>query len=120
MQIPITEWLDMMPHTVTLEPFSDRDDYGKPIYGTAATYRARVVYKTEMIIDQRIGAAELETTSNGHIWFGPPTTNLHSGTPPTVTAEDKVTLPDGSTPNIMRVDRFPDEYGDHHVKVYFQ
>lgn len=118
--IAITAWLDCMPQTVTLEPFSDRDDYGEPVYGTAATYRARVVYQTEMIVDQRIGSAELETTSNGHVWFGPPTLNLSSGVPPTVTAEDRITLPDGTQPNIMRVDRFPDEDGNHHTKVYFR
>ena len=118
--VKITEWLDCMPQTVSWERFQDRNDWGKPTYAAAVSHRARVVYQTEFVIDQRQGGAELETTANGHVWFGPPTSNLGSGNPPSVTAEDRITLPDGTQPNILRVDRFPDEDGDHHVKVYFR
>jgi len=33
--------------------------------------------------------------------------------------EDKITLPDGDTPKILRVDKMSDESGYHHIKVYF-
>lgn len=112
----ITEWLDCMPATVTWEAFSNRDDYGKPIYAAGVTYRARVVYKVETLFDDN----ELETTANGHVWFGPPTADLTSNVPPAATSEDRITLPDGSQPNILTVERFTDEDGNHHTKVYFR
>jgi streptogramin lyase len=119
--VAITEWADCMPSTVTLEAFSDRDDYGKPSYAAAVSYKARVIYQSKMIVGQGSGeAANLETTANGVVWFGPPTANPSSTVPPDVTVEDRITLPDGSTPNIMRVDQFQDEEGDHHTKVYFR
>ena len=97
----------MMPHTITHEESSSRNEYGKPNHGSAASYSARVVYKNDLVRADD-GA---EKVSKGYVWI--------QGTP-SVTPQDRITLPDGTTPTILSVEEFPDEDGSHHVKVYFQ
>jgi hypothetical protein len=102
----ISDFSDMMIDTVTHEEFANRDAYGVKSYGSAASYSARVVYKNKLVRN----ADGNEVLATGMVWF--------LGTP-NVDTEDRITLPDGSTPKILSVDRFPDGDGLHHTKVYF-
>ena len=100
-----SEFLDLMPHTVTIANLSSRDAYGVPTYGTATSYRARVVRKAQIVKD----VTGAEVVSSTQVWlFGT------SG----VTPESRITLPDSSTPKILMVESYPDEEGDHHDKVF--
>lgn len=102
----ISDFADMMPHTITLEEFAQRDAYGKPSYGSAVNYSARVSYKSKFI--RRADGSEV--LAQGEVWI--------LGTP-TVTVEDRITLPDGNTPVILMTELLSDELGSHHSKVIF-
>jgi len=102
----ISEWADMMPHAVTYAPVSSRDKYGKPTYGTAVSYQARVVQKQTRIVNRINGQDAIAT---GVVWL--------AGSP-TLSLDGRITLPDGSTPTILNWEVVPDEEGDHHTKVY--
>lgn len=102
----ISDFTDLMPHTVSHSELASRDEYGAPTYGTETDYTARVLYKQQKVVrsDGR------EVLARGVMWI--------AGTP-TIDPEDRITLPDDSTPVILAVERVPDESGIHHVKVYF-
>lgn len=106
--MPVSDFLDLMPDTVTYTPVASRDQYGKPTFGTARTYRARVVYKTIRTSSMVSGQ---ETIAAGEVWL--------AGTlaPPDV--DDKITLPNGATPIILNFERFTDDEGVHHTKILF-
>ena len=99
------EFLELMPHTVSIANLSSRNSYGVPTFGTATSYRARVVKKAEIVRD----TAGAEVVSTTQVWlYGT------SG----VTPESRITLPDSSTPSILMVETYPDETGYHHDKVF--
>jgi len=101
------EFLELMPHEVTVAKVSSRNSYGEVTYGAAsAPIRARVVRKARMV---RTDSGD-EAVSSAHAWL--------AGAPGVTTA-DKVTLPDGTAPPIIAVERYPDEDGDHHELLLF-
>lgn len=104
-------FLELMPDTVSIQDVSSRDKYGKRSYGTAASYRARVREKLERIMNLE-GREDWAKTK---VWIAPNA----DGTLPTLTTDSKVTLPDGSTPPILAIERIPDEDGYHHMVVWF-
>jgi len=102
----VTDWKDLFPHTVTVASVLSRDKYGGPTYGSGIDYSARVLYKNVRTTDAR----GVEVLAKGVVWI--------QGTP-SIGLDDKITLPDGTTPPILNVQMVPDERGTHHVKVYF-
>ena len=96
----------LMPHTVGHTPVSSRDAYGKITYGTETEYQARVVYKNKQV---RSSSGELVMAA-GMVWFAAVID---------ISPEDKITLPDDSTPQVISVERFPDASGDRYTKIYF-
>lgn len=105
----IADFLDLMPQTVTLTPFSSIDKYGERTFGTAKNVKARVVDREERIA---IAGGEY-AIARGKVYLG----ELVSPVPST---KDQLTLPDGSTPEILAVRKFPDQAGDHHQVVFFK
>jgi hypothetical protein len=102
----INDFLELMPHTVSHAELASRDAYGKPVYGSAVDYTARVLYK-----NQKVRAKDgSEVVARGVVWIG--------GTP-TVSPDDQLTLPDGSTPIILSFEQYADEDGAHHTKIFF-
>lgn len=101
-----SDWLDLASATVTHEPFSSRDAYGVPSYAVGVEYSAREVYKNVKVrsFDGH------EVVARGVVWV--------LGTP-TVGPNDRITLSDSTQPPILSVERYSDEGGSHHVKVYF-
>jgi tRNA G18 (ribose-2'-O)-methylase SpoU len=108
--MPITDWTDLMPHTVTVAALSSRDAYGKPTRAAATSYTARVTYKTQRVASQRLSDSSGDVLSRGFV--------ILAGTP-NVGVDDLITLPDSSTPVILAVDRISDEDGLLYTKVYF-
>lgn len=100
---------DLLPDTITVQQAGTRNVYGEyTSAGPATTLRARVVYTPRQIVS----ATGAQVVSSGQAWV--------SGTVPTsITPSSIVKLPDGSTPQILRVDTFHDEDGQHHQTVYF-
>lgn len=114
--MPITDYLNLFQQTVTLAAFSTNDIYGAASYGSGVTYRARIVKRPHRV---RNNAGET-VVAMGEVWFGPPTADLTDNTPPTITTQDRITLPDASTPIILSVDVVSDDSGGyHHTKVHF-
>jgi hypothetical protein len=102
----IEDFLDMMPHTVQHAPMVSRDDYGKVTYGTAVPYRSRVVYK-----NARVRKSDgTEVIARGMVWLSAAVT---------VNVDDKITLPDASTPPILSWEMYPDDEGFVYTKIYF-
>lgn len=102
----IEDFLDLMPHTVSHAELAGRDDYGKPTYGSAVDYQARVTYK-----NQKVRASDgSEVVARGVVWIG--------GTP-IISTDDQLTLPDGSSPIILSFEQYADEIGAHHTKIFF-
>lgn len=99
-------FLDLMPHTVTLNAFSalSTDGYGLPTYASAATtVRARVVERREKLVLP--DGKELVTS---HVaWLA---------TTGSITDRDKFTF-ESATYRIFSVARMPDQDGLHHQKV---
>lgn len=103
----ISDFLELMPSTVSLRSATGSDEYGNPTLGSIQTFRARVVYRLKRI-STRTGATDV--LSHGEVWL--------AGNP-TLTERDEITLPDGTKPIILNWEQFPDEAGEHHTKVYF-
>lgn len=101
------EFADLMTDAVSWERASGvRDGYGGTAYLAAVALQGRLVRSNKMV---RTDTGE-EAVSRSHLYvFGAP------GIQP----EDKLTLGDGTAPDILSVDRFPDENGAHHEIVYF-
>ena len=95
-----------MGQTITHSVFLDFDNYGKPTYAVGVPYSARVNYRQ---IKVKSFAGE-EAVADGEIWV------LGS---PVINPEDKITLPDGSSPALVAASRPSDESDVHHTKVFF-
>ena len=97
--------LEMMTQTVTIAPLTGRDNYGKPTFGTGVVWRARIKGTNRRVVDH----AGQEAVSTTEVWIGGV-----SGIGPT----DQLTLPDGTSPPLLKVERYPDEDGNSFEKVY--
>jgi len=104
-----TGFLSLMTSTLKVSTRSAHSFYGEPTFtGSTTSYRARIVEKPGYL---RTGESE-EIAYRHMAW-------VRSTGATSITASDRVTLPDTSTPPVVGVERFSDEDGPHHVKVYF-
>lgn len=95
----------LMTQTITVYPRTGHNNYGKPVYGsTGVSYPCRIAAKPRWVRDARGEVVEVTST----IWVG------STGT---IDASDRIELPDGSTPEVLRVMRFPDQNGHHHSQI---
>lgn len=102
----VNEFADMFTDTAIWEVLASRDGYGKPVFDTPEAFAARLSRKHKLVRDTE----GHEVVSTAHIWL--------EGTP-AVSPQDQITLSDGTTPAIISVERFQDEEGDSHTKVFF-
>lgn len=98
--------LELMTQTVRVRSRSTVDEYGRPTYATATEHRAHVSEKSRLI---KTDHGE-EVMSSGQVWIADPLT---------MSTEDQVELPDGRTPEVVRVEVYNDENGPNWTKVYF-
>ncbi len=103
----IADWSDMFPATISIQTVASTNSYGVDSYNTAVEYSGRVVYKNKSVIN----ATGEEVVSRGAVWLQTKTV---------INTTDKITLPDGSSPELISVDRPQDQDGDHHVKIFFR
>lgn len=97
-------FLALMPHTVTISTRASHNNYGEPSYGSGTSYRARVLNAPAFKRGAGGETVEIQTT----VWVA------STGT---ISVDDRITLPDGTTPPIVLVERVPDEDGTHHHKL---
>lgn len=101
-------FLSMMDSTVKISTRTTHNNYGEPSFAaTTSSYRARIVEKPGYL---RNGQAE--EISYSHVMWVASTGSV------SITASDRLTLPDGTIRPMLAVERYPDEDGAHHVKVY--
>lgn len=97
-----------MPSTIKISTRGSHNNYGEPSFGASTTnYRARILEKPGYL---RTG--ESESIEYSHIVWA------RSTGATSITASDRVTMPDGSKPPVLRVERYGDEDGENHVKIY--
>lgn len=99
------ELLDLMVDSISVAPFSTRNGYGEPSFGTATILPARIERTNRKVY----GADGTERIATTRIF-------VPAGTP--IDERDRLTLPDGRTPRILSVERGSDERGEHHQVVY--
>ena len=100
------EWDDMLPHTITVEPFTGVDTYGAYTYGAATVYKARVQGRNRLIMNQQ----GEEAVSHITVYVAEST----------IGPRDRITLPapfSPSVPNILDVQHVSDEAGGHHTVI---
>lgn len=100
---------ELMIETVTVYHRSSHSSYGSVAYSTAGTtFDARVVRGLGEM--RGLTGQTVQVTAIAYI---------ASTSENEVRADDKIVLPDGSSPPIAAINHFPDDYGLHHVKVGF-
>ena len=98
---------DIMIETITLASVSAKDSYGKRTWNSASSItNCRVQSGTYKVRD----SAGVEVIAQGKVYV--------PGSP-TVTVNDKLTLPDSTTPPILAIDRLGDQDSAHHVVLYY-
>lgn len=109
----IDDFAELLTDSAVWEPLSGRDDYGAPSYGAPTTFAARLTREHKMVRDLQGD----EVLSTGQLWL--------KGAP-AVGPEDRITLSDGTQPELLSIERFQDEAGANgtpsysHTKVYFR
>lgn len=104
----------LMSSTVTVAPRSSVDGYGKPVFGTAVSYRAHLARKRQMVRTE----TGQEVISNQAVYLAT-AANIEPSSQITLSTGDV-----GSTdataihPPIMAVERRFDGAGPHHVVLY--
>lgn len=102
------EWqlYTFMPHTVTIQSYASRNNYGEDVHsGTTRTAKAYV--EPNKVRDNT------NTTQEQH----QPKQIYVSDT--NITLQDKITLPDGTTPKITAIERHVEVLGLEHTIVTF-
>lgn len=103
--------LDLLVDTITIEPWASQSAAGEATFGTAVSYSALVEYDTRKVetvgtIDGRGGAVFLSKAT------------VHLDGRPTIDLRDRITLPDGSTPQIIAVRSYSDQSGGYTTEVH--
>ena len=98
----------MLTSTITVEPWSSQDVYGQITYGTAVSMVARIS-KAPKLVRADDGR---EVVAGSTAWVDPASV--------VIWARDRVTLPDGTTPTVLSVERVPDERGRVCTRIHFQ
>lgn len=101
-----SDFLTLMPSTITIQAFNSVNQYGEPTYSTGTTtYRAYIQEQPEEISD----AYGREIISSHTIYVASTTR---------IPITSKLVLPDGTDPAIVRSDVMYDQDGIHHVVLF--
>lgn len=104
-----TAFLSMMDSTIKVSTRNGHSNYGAATFATSTvSYRARIVEKPGFVRRPDGEDVSYHTVA----W-------VRSTGSVSITATDRVTLPDGSTPPVVGVERYSDDDGPNHVKVLF-
>lgn len=103
-----TVFLTMMDSTIKVSTRTGHSNYGAPTFaGTTTNFRARIVHKPGYV-----RGAENEEVAYRHVAWVRSTGSV------SITASDRITMPDGTTPPVVGVERYPDDDGPNHVKIF--
>ena len=100
-----TRFLELMQDTVTIYTKTSLDQYGARAWSASGTtYNSHVQPETSVTVDQDGRQISITATV---IIYGVAT----------VTSNDKIVLPDGTSPPIISVHQYRDENGSHHTTL---
>lgn len=100
----IGDFGDLLPDTVTITSPGTRDAYGQASAGTSALYKARIMPRTQVAMNDK--GEEKNTRIQVII-----------ATTDTILPESTVTLPNGNVETIWSVEVFRDDKNRHHHTV---
>lgn len=98
--------IELMLDEVTLEPWMGSDGFADPVYGLGRTVQCRIQFSTRRII----AADGREVVSSVQITTATPNVRL--------TTKDRLTLPDGASPAILRVAEAKDDTGPYYQEIF--
>lgn len=102
-----SQYGDMLKDTVSVSLLTGRDGYNKPTYGTPVEYSVRIVRKNRLVRSSDGSVV----TSSSHLWMD---------WVDSITEESRFEFADGSVPTPLSIEKFKDEEGTSHMKVFFQ
>lgn len=107
-----TAFTEMFASVISVSTRSAHDNYGQPTFtGSTVTYAARIVQGQGFI---RTPSGETIQVSH-ELW-------VRSTAAASITLDDRITLPSSvaqdATPQVLRIQRYPDLDGVHHTKVW--
>jgi len=107
------DFREFMPDTITIEPVTgSTTGYNKRTFGTGVEYQCRIRHKLQRVIN-----LEGHVTWAKHkVWIAPLASD---GSFPTLDNQARVTLPDGTQPQMLAIEHIDDEDGLHHVVLWF-
>lgn len=94
-----------MPHTVTIAAFTSKNNYGEDSVGSTRTAKAYV--EPSIVLDQSVQTNEQHPATTAYI----ADTNIG--------IRDRITLPDGSNPEIVSIAVHTEVVGLEHTVVTF-
>lgn len=97
--------LRLCPHTVQIAPFSSSNSYGEPSFGSDVAYTCLIEKKPRRVL----GFDNKEIVSSVTVYLT---------SAPSISPRDRITLPDGSKPQILSFGTFPSKSGDYFTVVY--
>lgn len=107
--MPVSDWSDLMPSTVSYRSLSGRDEYGNATLNASVSYKCRYTQTSRRVTSRVTGD---DVISSSVIWLDGVLTNIN--------VDDQFTLPDGAVPQILDWLTVSDEKGPHHTKIYFK
>ena len=96
----------LLNQLVAISPATGLDGNGMETYGTSANVKCIIFQKQQLVVN----AQGDSVVSTSQIFVDGDTA---------VTTSSKITLPDGSSPLILAVSTFPDEFGKADHKVIY-
>ena len=102
-----TAFEELMPDGVSIKSLTSvsTDGYATPVYGSASTYKARVVQK-QTLVRTFAGTEELSQTT---VWIASTSTLAPS---------IELTVNGSTLGPLMALEAIPDEDGIHHLKAF--
>lgn len=103
------DFLALSTQVISVASLSTHSAYGAPTYSTSASeWRAFIEPGNRLVVSangvEEVGSATIYVLSSSA----------------SIGMQDKVTLPDGRIPKLLRVDVLNDEEGQHHLEVVVQ
>lgn len=102
---------ELLSLEIVRRPYSGQNEYGEKSFGTAERHAAQVTHKPRLV--RTSGGGQTEGTEREVVSTARVITKVIGWD-----TRDQITLPDGSTPQILHVDTHTDEDGEHHQTVW--
>jgi hypothetical protein len=97
-------WLDMMRDVIQWQQLSGYDGHGQPSFGTITEIKCRIVDKERLI--RTLDGQEVVSK-----------TTIYCDSDHGVDVNDRITLPSGEQPIMLRINTYPDEQGNRFEEI---